>query len=226
MTRVYLKTNGFRTYCRETGVGNAFVPLFAANAQLLSRAAFVCDRCMFLTPFVPRTIRSRLSISARPIHAKAFGFRQLSSVPGSPPLCMGDPSDPPFVLSGGVEKSRADLREYRHIQLPNKLQALLVHDYKADKAAAAVDISVGHFSDPEGVPGLAHFLEHMLFMGTEKYPDENAYSAFLSDHGGSSNAYTSMESTNYHLDVTHAHLEPALDLCSTWHFTDCYSATC
>lgn len=37
---------------------------------------------------------------------------------------------------------------------------------------------------------LAHFLEHMLFMGTEKYPIENAYSSFLSSHGGMSNAYT------------------------------------
>ena len=33
-------------------------------------------------------------------------------------------------------------------------------------------------------------LEHMLFMGTKTYPDENAYQAFLASHGGSSNAYT------------------------------------
>ena len=36
---------------------------------------------------------------------------------------------------------------------------------------------------------LGHFLEHMLFMETEKYPVENAYSAFLNDHGRFSNAY-------------------------------------
>ena len=34
----------------------------------------------------------------------------------------------------------------------------------------------GFFSDPQNVPGLAHFLEHLLFMGTEKYPKENEYS--------------------------------------------------
>ena len=34
--------------------------------------------------------------------------------------------------------------------------------------------------------GLAHFLEHMLFMGSDKYPDENEYSAFLAQHGGGS----------------------------------------
>ena len=50
-----------------------------------------------------------------------------------------------------------------------------------------------------------------VFMGTKKYPDENDYSAFLSSHGGSSNAYTDMESTNFYFDVATDHLEGALD---------------
>lgn len=45
-------------------------------------------------------------------------------------------------------------------------------------------------SDPQEIPGLAHFCEHMLFLGTEKFPDENGYSSFLSKNGGSSNAAT------------------------------------
>ena len=40
--------------------------------------------------------------------------------------------------------------------------------------------------------GLSHYLEHMLFMGSEKFPDENDYDAFLSSHGGASNAYTEL----------------------------------
>lgn len=51
------------------------------------------------------------------------------------------------------------------------------------------------------IKGIAHFLEHMLFMGTEKYPDENEYSKFLSAHGGASNAYTDSEDTVYYFDV-------------------------
>ena len=51
-------------------------------------------------------------------------------------------------------------------------------------------VNIGAFVEPDDLPGLAHFLEHMLFLGTEKYPDENVYSKFLSEHGGSSNAYT------------------------------------
>ena len=45
---------------------------------------------------------------------------------------------------------------------------MLVSDPACDHAAAAMDVSVGSASDPEELPGLAHFLEHMLFLGTEK----------------------------------------------------------
>ena len=51
----------------------------------------------------------------------------------------------------------------------------------------------------------------MLFLGTEKFPDENEYNQYLNKHGGSSNAYTDMESTNYYFDCSADHLEGALD---------------
>ena len=44
---------------------------------------------------------------------------------------------------------------------------------KVKKAAAAVAVGVGSLCDPLEMQGLAHYLEHMLFMGSEKYPDEN-----------------------------------------------------
>jgi len=111
-----------------------------------------------------------------------------------------------------IESSPQDDREYKAIQLKeNQLTVLLISDPTTDKAAAAMDVRVGHLSDPDEAPGLAHFCEHMLFMGTEKYPDENDYNVYLSSHGGSSNAYTDMESTNYHFDVSSDNLEGALD---------------
>lgn len=64
-----------------------------------------------------------------------------------------------------------------------------------------MDVAVGHFSDPPELPGLAHFLEHMLFLGTEKYPEEGSYNKFLAENGGHSNAYTSSENTNYHFEM-------------------------
>ena len=45
------------------------------------------------------------------------------------------------------------------------LQVLLISDPSTDKAAAAMDVHIGHMSDPAKLPGLAHFCEHMLFLG-------------------------------------------------------------
>jgi insulysin len=72
--------------------------------------------------------------------------------------------------------------------------------------------SVGSMYDPENAQGLAHFLEHMLFMGTRDYPEENEYSAFLNSHGGFSNAYTAQENTVYYFDVQADSLEVALSM--------------
>ena len=110
-----------------------------------------------------------------------------------------------------MEKSLNDDRVYRTLTLPNGLSVLLISDPATDKAAASLDMHVGHYHDPADLPGLAHFLEHMLFLGTERYPNENGYSEFLAKNGGSSNAYTSTEDTNYHFNVAHAHLEAVLD---------------
>lgn len=110
-----------------------------------------------------------------------------------------------------IEASQQDERKYKLVELSNKLTVLLISDPTTDKSSAAMDVRVGHLSDPDNAPGLAHFLEHMLFMGTEKYPDENDYNVFLSSHGGSSNAFTDMESTNYYFDVSADHFEGAVD---------------
>ena len=56
---------------------------------------------------------------------------------------------------------------------------LLISDSETDKSSAALDVHVGHLSDPWELPGLAHFCEHMLFLGTTKYPEENEYNKFL-----------------------------------------------
>jgi len=112
----------------------------------------------------------------------------------------------------GVEKSALDKREYRTFKLENEIEVLLISDSRTEASGAALSVNVGSFSDPEECPGLAHFLEHMLFMGTEKYPDENGYSKYLSENGGYSNAYTADEETNYQFQVMSGKLEHALDM--------------
>ncbi|XP_068634694.1 nardilysin-like [Aristolochia californica] len=79
------------------------------------------------------------------------------------------------------------------------------------KAAAAMCVGVGSFLDPVEAQGLAHFLEHMLFMGSSEFPDENEYDSYLSKHGGSSNAYTETEYTCYYFEVNREYLKGALD---------------
>ncbi|CAO1621115.1 unnamed protein product [Jaminaea pallidilutea] len=133
---------------------------------------------------------------------------------------------PYAMFTRDLEKSLLDDRQYRIVCLSNGLEVLLVHDPKTDKASAAMDIRVGHLSDPEDFQGLAHFCEHLLFMGTEKYPRENEYSEYLSNHSGSSNAYTGMDNTNYFFDVGHAHLEGALDRFSQFFISPLFDASC
>jgi hypothetical protein len=72
------------------------------------------------------------------------------------------------VVTNAMEKPSLDIRSYRVIRLLNQLEVLLIHDPETDKASAALDVNVGSFSDPKDMPGLAHAVEHMLFMGTEK----------------------------------------------------------
>ncbi|CAM8944316.1 unnamed protein product [Rhodiola kirilowii] len=110
-----------------------------------------------------------------------------------------------------ILKPRNDQRQYRRIVLKNMLEVLLVSDPETDKAAASMNVGVGYFCDPDGLEGLAHFLEHMLFYASEKYPEEDTYSKYITEHGGSTNAFTSSENTNYHFDVNSDCFEEALD---------------
>lgn len=119
------------------------------------------------------------------------------------------------TLLASVPKSPHDSREYQLVELDNGLQVLLVSDPNAIHCAASMAINAGHFQDPSEAQGLAHFLEHMLFMGTETYPDPNTYPNFISQHGGHHNAWTGTEHTNFHFDVRPAQFDQALALFSS-----------
>lgn len=110
-----------------------------------------------------------------------------------------------------INKPDLDRRQYRHVVLSNGLEVLLASDPEAENAAAAMSIKAGSFDEPAEFLGLAHFHEHMLFLGTDKYPDEDEYNRYLKDHGGYSNAFTADETTNYYFRVNAPHLMGALD---------------
>jgi len=110
-----------------------------------------------------------------------------------------------------VRTPALELRQFRALLLPNGLRVLLASDKEAERAAAALCVRAGYFDDPAGVPGLAHFCEHMLFLGTSKYPAEDSFDSFINSAAGANNAYTASESTCYYFDVDAPRLPDALD---------------
>ena len=107
--------------------------------------------------------------------------------------------------------SPADAYSYRYMELENGLKVMLVRTPEADKASAALSVNVGSMDDPEGREGLAHFLEHMLFLGTEPFPEPDEYQQFIKQNGGSHNAFTSYAQTTYFFDVDNEQLSGALE---------------
>lgn len=115
------------------------------------------------------------------------------------------------VQEGQPVKSQNDDYQYRLLTLDNAMEVLLISDPESPKAAASLAVRVGSGDNPADREGLAHFLEHMLFLGTDKYPNAAEYEQFVTEHGGNRNAYTSFEQTNYFFDINAAHLPEALD---------------
>jgi secreted Zn-dependent insulinase-like peptidase len=134
----------------------------------------------------------------------------------NPAVTTGDAKPESSGSAGPVatvqpRKSPNDQREYRYLTLPNKLKVLLVSDAETDKSAAALAVYRGSFHEPDSRPGLAHFLEHMLFIGTGKYPEVDTFQKYITANGGSSNAYTALDHTNYFFDIKNSGLPEGLD---------------
>ena len=111
-----------------------------------------------------------------------------------------------------IYPSRKDKRKYLFHTIPkNKLRVLLVWDPDTVHSAAAMSVSAGYYDDPPTHEGLAHLCEHMLGMGTEKYPDIEAYEKIVDSYGGKQNAETGPEHTVYHFEVPTFIFSTALD---------------
>jgi insulysin len=108
-------------------------------------------------------------------------------------------------------KSPTDTAVYRRFILDNGMKVLLVSDPKFNKSGAALVVNTGQMDDPKDMEGLAHFLEHMLFLGTKKYPEVTDYGNYISTNGGGNNAYTATDHTNYQFDIRHDAFPGALD---------------
>ncbi|MCB1113435.1 MAG: insulinase family protein [Chlamydiia bacterium] len=101
-------------------------------------------------------------------------------------------------------------RATKKIRLDNGIEALLISDPTSEDAGVALTVKAGSWDEPENSEGLAHFLEHMLFMGTEAYPVESEYDSVLSRYRGKSNAFTYTDITSYMFSVKKEGFEEVL----------------
>jgi insulysin len=107
-----------------------------------------------------------------------------------------------------------ETRTFKYGKLDNNLKYTIIHDINTDESNMVVYIKAGYIYDPKEYMGLAHFLEHMLFMGSHKYPDEKYFFTKITEYGGYSNAYTDSFQTVYYLNVMSEYLENIMDIFS------------
>jgi coenzyme PQQ biosynthesis probable peptidase PqqF len=85
--------------------------------------------------------------------------------------------------------------------LANGLQVTLRHAPNLKRCAAALRVAAGSHDAPLAWPGLAHFLEHLLFLGTERFPAGQGLMAYVQSHGGQVNARTEARNTDYFFEL-------------------------
>ncbi|MGJ8581415.1 MAG: insulinase family protein, partial [Psychromonas sp.] len=115
------------------------------------------------------------------------------------------------VMHNSITQSPNDKREYQVIRLTNQLEVLLISDPDLKNSAASLSVPIGSMHNPDSQLGLAHYLEHMLFLGSQRYPVINEYSKFMSQNGGYTNAYTAQDVTVYGFEVNDDAFGEALD---------------
>jgi zinc protease len=96
--------------------------------------------------------------------------------------------------------------------LDNGLRVIVVPTDFPDIVTIQIPVQTGSRNEVEpGKTGFAHFFEHMMFRGTERYPAE-VYSDILKKAGADQNAYTTDDYTNYHITFTKDDLEKVIEL--------------
>ncbi|MGA7350689.1 MAG: pitrilysin family protein, partial [Acidobacteriaceae bacterium] len=97
---------------------------------------------------------------------------------------------------------------YEKYTLPNGLQVILVPDHRVPKVFVNMMVHVGAKNETVGSTGLAHLFEHMMFEGSKDAPGE--YMQRIEKLGGSANAGTGLDTTNYFETVPAGALETTL----------------
>ncbi|OCR26765.1 peptidase M16 [Pseudomonas syringae] len=88
-----------------------------------------------------------------------------------------------------------------HLTLANGLRVVVCHAPRLKRAAASLRVAAGSHDVPTAWPGLAHFLEHLFFLGTERYPDDQKLMTFVQRNGGQLNASTRERTTDFFFEL-------------------------
>ena len=113
-----------------------------------------------------------------------------------------------------IDKPLNYIRNFKGGVLDNGIKYCIIKDSNIDYSCVACCVGVGSKKDPKEYQGLAHFLEHMLFLGSKKYPGAEYFNEYITQNGGYSNAYTSFFETNYYYQINNNALEKSMDIFS------------
>ncbi|XP_028157648.1 nardilysin-like isoform X4 [Ostrinia furnacalis] len=217
-TSVFLKTNPIiAAMSRRSGFHRA--PKFKPDMKLLSNAT---------RPFVMSSKKEKVEVLRAPIKSESDKkvYKTIRLENGLTALLISDPSRPSVnddnssseeESSSAEDTSGPESDGFKSDQSGSSDQHGTKRRGEFDEekmAACALSVSVGSYSDPPDIQGLAHFVEHMVFMGSEKYPKENDFDSFIKKKGGSDNASTDCESTTFYFEIQEKHLPQAMDMFS------------
>ena len=120
-----------------------------------------------------------------------------------------------YIQFFDIETSSNEKRNIKCVELENKIKMILISDSEINTSSCSVAVGAGYLQDD--FHGTAHFLEHLLFMGSEKYPEQNDYHSYIQINGGYDNAFTSDNMTCYYLSLETTFLKKGIEMLS-WFF--------
>lgn len=110
-----------------------------------------------------------------------------------------------------------DKRQLLGLKLNNGIKVVLISDPDTKTSSCGVGINAGYLHDK--FEGTAHFLEHLLFMGSSKFPEQNTYHSYVQTCGGVDNAFTGDNITCYFLELESEFMEKGIEMLS-WFFRE------
>lgn len=107
--------------------------------------------------------------------------------------------------------AQADAPLIERFTLANGLEVVVIPNHRVPAVSHMLWYRIGAGDDPEGKSGLAHFHEHVMFLGTAKRKS-GEYSDIIARHGGQENAFTGADATSYYINISKQELPLAMEL--------------